>query len=253
MVQMERHREIMKYLEIHGTCKVEELAELLGVSAMTIRRDLEQLEKLNVVSRFFGGAILKSAMSVEVPYKDKSAANIDSKKRIAWEALKQIRDGQIIFMDSGTTTMEIAKLLKNFTSLTVVTCDIRIAGYLAINTQLEIYCTGGKVQNRTGACIGAKAVDLLRDIEVDVAFMGTSSINQDLYLCTPSIEKSEVKRQILRSSDKVILVADSSKFKTKSFIKVCHLKEIPLLITDKALPDSIRQQINELNIKIIMV
>lgn len=252
MMQIERHRQIQKFLNIHGSAKVEELAELLDVSAMTIRRDLEQLEKLNVVSRFFGGAILKSAMSVEVPYKDKSAANIENKKRIAWEALKQIRDGQIIFLDSGTTSMELAKLLKNFTSLTVVTSDIRIAGYLALNTQLEIYCTGGKVQNRTGACIGPQAVQLLRDMEVDVAFIGTSSINQDLYLCTPSLEKSEIKRQILKSSEKVILLTDSSKFGAKSFIKVCHLREIPLLITDKGLTDTVRRQIEQMNIKIIM-
>lgn len=253
MIQVERHREIIKYLGIHGSGKVEELARLLDVSAMTIRRDLEQLETLNVVSRFFGGAVLKSAMGVEVPYKDKSSANSEHKKRIAWEAVKQIRDGQIIFLDSGTTTMEMAKLLKNYTSLTVVTSDIRIAGYLALNTQLEVYCTGGKVQNRTGACIGPSAVGFLRDVEVDVAFIGTSSINNELYLCTPSMEKSEIKRQMLKTSEKLILITDSSKFKTKSFVKVCHMREFSALITDTNIPEEIVRQIGKLPTKIYRV
>lgn len=253
MLPIERQNRIIEYLKKHATARVEELAQHLSVSPMTIRRDLEHLEQLNLLTRIFGGAVIKSDRAIETPYKDKSTVNMDVKKRIAWESVKLIRDGQIVLLDSGTTTMEIAKLLRRFNSIKVVTTDVRIAGYLAMNTAFEILCAGGQVQSRTGACIGGRAAAFLKDLDLDIAFMGTSCINNDLYLCTPSLEKAEVKQAMLRSSGQVVLVTDSSKFQKRNFVKVCHLKDLSAVITDKGLEEDVIRQIQTLDIPLQMI
>lgn len=253
MLQIDRHNLILSYLKENGSGKVEELSKLVGVTPMTIRRDLEKLENLNLVTRIFGGAVIRSSLNVETSFKDKSAENIEKKKKIARKAIQYVKDGQIVLLDSGTTTLEIARLLKTFSSLTVVTTDVKIAGYLAMNTAFTILCTGGLVQNQTGACIGGYTTAFLNEFHVDVSFLGTGSIDKDFMLCSPSMEKAEVKKQIIHSSEQVVLVTDSSKFQKKSFIKVGHLSEMTVVIIDNELDQEIMNKILEQNINIIAI
>jgi DeoR/GlpR family transcriptional regulator of sugar metabolism len=137
-----------------------------------MRRDLQYLEDNNIAIRTFGGAVLKSNLDMEISYEDKSISHVEEKNRIAKYAASIIKDGQIVLLDSGTINMEIAKNLRDKKDLTIVTSDVLIAGYLMESTDFKIFCTGGYVQNHIGACIGSKASDFLKDINVDIAFMG---------------------------------------------------------------------------------
>jgi DeoR/GlpR family transcriptional regulator of sugar metabolism len=177
MFQLERRNLIIQYLEKNESATVEELAKKLDVTPMTIRRDLQYLEDTDIVTRTFGGAVLKSTLTTEVPYKDKSISHKKEKERIAEYAASLVQDGQTVLLDSGTTIMEIAKALRSKKDLTIVTTDVILAGYLAGTSDFKIICTGGYVQNNTGSCIGIKAAEFLAELYMDISFIGANSID----------------------------------------------------------------------------
>jgi DeoR/GlpR family transcriptional regulator of sugar metabolism len=253
MFQLERRNVIIEYLEEHESATVEELAKRLDVTPMTIRRDLQYLEDTNVETRTFGGAVLKSRLTTEVPYKDKSISQKKEKDRISEYAAALVQNGQIVLLDAGTTCMEIAKKLKAKNDLTIITTDVMIAAYLSSTSDFKILCTGGYVQNSTGTCIGAKATEFLRDINVDISFIGASSVDIERGMSTPTFEKSEVKLQMIKSTEKSVLVTDSSKFGKRSFSKVCDLNEFDLIITDSNIKNELIEKLKaqEINIKIV--
>lgn len=253
MLPIDRRNIIVEYLEQHGSAKVEELALKFNVTPMTIRRDLQYLEDNQIASRTFGGAVLKSGLTGEVPYKNKVISHKDEKKKIAAYAALLVQNGQIVFLDSGTTNIEIAKLLKYKQDLTIVTTDIKIAGLIAFSTNFKVLCSGGLIQNSTGTCLGSRTVEFLKGINVDIGFIGTSSATIEKGLSTPTFEKADVKRQAIKSAKKSILVTDSSKFGKESFAKVCNLNEFDLIITDKDLDKETYEILKKQNINTKLV
>jgi len=252
MLQIERRQMIIQYLEEHEAVTVEELAKLFNVAPMTIRRDLQFLEDKNIAARTFGGAVLKSRLIDEVPYENKSLANIEKKKKIADYAASLIRNGDTVILDAGTN-MEIARLLVNYKNLKIITTDLNIATFVSASTDFEILFPGGKVQNSTGSCYGSSTVDFLKNINADISFIGSSSVDIQHGITTPSMEKADVKRQMIKCSDKSILVADSSKFGKKSLIKVCNLNDFHGIITDSNLDELTADKIKSKKIKIKLV
>lgn len=250
MLQAERRNLIVEYINTHGKLVVEDIAKELKTSPMTIRRDLKYLEDNNVITRTHGGAVLHNVLTDETPYKQKTKKYIEEKNRIAKFAVSLIEEGGTIILDAGTTNMEIAKLLKDFSKIKVITTDLMIAAYLSKFKQIEVYCTGGLVQGLTGACSGAKAREFLEGMYADIAFLGASSIDVEFGITTPTIEKVEVKQQIIKSAEKVVLVADHGKFGKKSFAKICSLEQIDYIVTDAALDKEILNRLQSRNIQI---
>lgn len=253
MFQVERRKRIIEYLENHPNASVEKLAQLLAVTPMTIRRDLRSLEEAELISRTFGGAVLKTKLTLEIPYQDKAIRNKAEKERIGAAAAALVADGQTVLLDAGTTMMEIAKGLLARRELTVVTTDVAIAAYLAVNAQFRVLCSGGDVQNITGACIGSQAIRFLAQIHADIAFIGASSLDLEMGLSTPTFEKAELKKEMLRCAERTVLAADSSKFGRRSITKVCNLDAFSLLISDRGLADAITQRLNEMQVKLQLV
>lgn len=253
MLQIERRQMIIQYLEEHSSATVEELSTKLKVTPMTIRRDFQHLEDNNIATRTFGGAVLNSKLITEIPYKNKSLINIDKKKRIAEQAASLVQNGQIVILDAGTTNMEIAKFLTKKQNLIVVTTDLKIAIYLSSSTDFEILCTGGSVQNTTSSFLGSHAVEFLKNINADISFIGSSSVDVEHGITTPSPSKADIKKQMIKCSNKRILVADSSKFQKIGFIKVCNLNEFHKIITDDDLDKNTIKEIRNNNIKLILV
>ncbi len=232
---------------------VEELAKRLNVTSMTIRRDLKYLESVQVVSRTFGGAVLKAKLTMELPHQDKLMKNKEEKERIAIAAADLVKDGQTIILDAGTTTMEIAKQLTKKQKLTIITNDILIAAYLVLSSNFAIYCTGDRVQNITGACMGSRAIQFLKEMYADITFIGASSIDVDLGMSAPTFEKAELKKEMILSAEQVILVADKSKFNKRSINKICSLEEFSLIISDKGLDKEVLERLGERDIKLQLV
>lgn len=252
MLQVKRREAIIKYLEEDEAVAVDKLAEKLDVSTMTIRRDLQYLEEQGIAKRTHGGAILDSTLTIEVPYRDKEIRNKDEKRRIAELAHSMIKNGQVVGLDAGTTTMEIAKRIVDMNGLTVVTPDVIIAGYLSQNSRLDVLCTGGYVQNQTGTCMGNITEKFLRKINIDIAFIGTSALD-DESITTPTFEKAELKKQIINSSKKVVLTTDSSKYGEVNFVKICKLSDLDCIIMDGSIEEENLNRLreNEVDIKLV--
>lgn len=235
----ERRKKIKKIIAENNEVTISKLANRFGVSDMTIRRDLKELEKENLIVRTKGGAVNKNILNDEEPFRKKQIKNKDLKKQISSKIVQFIKPGQTIFLDAGTTTLELAKKLKCM-DITVITNDIYILVELFQCSSINLISVGGKVQNHVGAMIGNKALDLIRSVYVDYAFLGADSISYyDLFLTTPTIEKVSLKKAIIESANESILLADSTKFGKKASYKICHISELDYLITDNNINESI--------------
>ena len=239
----ERQQNILKILEKDGSVSVEELAKMFSVSGMTIRRDLHILEAKNRIERFHGGAVLRD----EVQYREKEVQNIIGKKRIAEKALALLLDEKVIFLDAGTTTRELALLLKEREELYIVTTDLMIAGILQ-NGKAGLFFCGGEIQKSTGSSLGSLTVEQLRDFSFDIAFLGTSAINSRLELSTPTVEKVSLKRTVLQKAKKAVLLADESKFDKQAMMRICSVEEFDVLVTDKALSEKEEKELRKMGV-----
>ncbi|MFG6497060.1 DeoR/GlpR family DNA-binding transcription regulator [Fictibacillus sp. UD] len=244
MMPKERREQILKQLNTNGKIDIEQLVSELNVSAMTIRRDLAYLEENNQIIRTHGGAILNKPLVVESSFRTKEGKFNDRKKMIAKKAVEFIQEHATILLDSGTTTLEIAKLLKDKKTITVVTNDIKIAAELT-DTDVKVIVTGGELQNNVGTLFGPLTELMLRNIHVDVFFLGAHAIDFKAGVTAPTFEKASIKKLMIEASEKTWLVADSSKFDQKSLTKVCDLTQIHGLITDRGISEETEEKLNE--------
>ncbi|MCT4619149.1 MAG: DeoR/GlpR family DNA-binding transcription regulator [Marinisporobacter sp.] len=253
MLQAERRNYIIQYLKEHGKVVIEDLAKTLDISPMTIRRDLKYLEENNFITRTHGGAVLHDMLIEEVPYQQKTSEHMEEKQRIAEYASSLVKEGYSIILDAGTTNMEIAKRIKDIKNLKVITTDLMIALFLSKFQGIQVFCTGGSIQSATGACLGSDAKEFIEKICANIAFIGTSSVDINKGLTTPGLEKAKIKKQIIDSADKSILVADHWKFGKKSFAKICSLDQLDEIITDKGIHPHTLKQINDLGVSVKLV
>ncbi len=235
MTPHERKKKILEALILSGKVDIFELVELLNVSAMTVRRDLDELEKQKKLIRTHGGAALPQVLIGEKTFEQKMSHAHAQKAEIAEKAVKLIKDGMTILLDSGTTTFEIAKRLKQRTNLTVVTNDIKIASEI-MDSKLEIILIGGRVQNDVGAVFGPYAEGMLKNIHVDIFFLGAHAVHASFGITAPTFEKASIKQEMIKAAESVYLVADATKFDQKSFAKICDVDSVTGIITDQSLP-----------------
>ena len=253
MFQLDRHKKIYDYILKNKNATVNELANICEVAPMTIRRDLDKMEKDGLITRVFGGAMIDISMVKEVDYADKEKSFIEEKVKIAKEAVNLVNDNYIVILDAGTTCMEIAKQLVHKNNLKIITTDILIAAYLMKYENLEVYCTGGRVQTNVGNCIDTYTIDFLSNINADICFVGASAINQNLELSTFIPDKGRVKQAMIDASMHKVLVTDNSKFNKRSFTKIRNLKDFEAVISDKGLEEElVKKMKNEgINIKLV--
>lgn len=240
----ERRRRIIELIEEDGKVEIVKLSESLEVTPMTIRRDFDVLERQKKLIRTHGGAVGPQVLVVEQTFQSKSEKAILEKKAIAREAITFIREGMTVLLDSGTTTLEIAKLLKRFNHLTVITNDIKIAVEL-MDSPFEIIVLGGRLQTDVGALFGSLAEETLKNIHVDLLFLGAPAVHASFGITAPTIEKAALKRAMNKTAAQIILVADSSKFNQKAFSKVCGLEDVTTIITDTYLSEELKEGYGE--------
>lgn len=256
MLQIDRQKKIYNYLKCNRKATVNELSALCDVAAMTIRRDLDKMEGDGLITRVFGGAVIGSNLITEDAYEHREKINLNEKKMIAKEAAKLVDDNSIVILDSGTTCMEIAKELVNKENLRVITTDIFIAAYLTKYKNIEVYCTGGRVQDTIGSCIDNHSLEFLKSVNAHICFLGTSVVsivNNIFSVSTFTIEKAKVKQAIMESSHHRVLVTDTSKFNKRGFAKVCDLKAFDLVIANNNLEIDIKNKIEEEGINLRLV
>ena len=237
MFKETRMDEIAKYIAAQSQSTVEELSQHFGVSTMTIRRDLNMLERIGLISRTHGGAISSDLLQHEELYEQKESKNHDAKQRIAKRALELIKHDSIIFLDAGTTTYQIALQIKrNYQGLTIFTNDMKIATEL-YDSPNDVFIVGGRIQRETGSIIGNLTNVFLDALNFDICFIGVQAINQNLYLLTPSEEKAVNKRLLIDKSPVKVLVCDSSKFDKKGLFNIVSVDVFDYVVTDYEFSD----------------
>lgn len=244
MSPRERRNRIIQMLEQNGKVEIIQLSESLAVTPMTIRRDFDVLEKQKKLIRTHGAAIAPQGLIVEQTFESKAGKAVLEKKAIAREAISFVKDGMTVLLDSGTTTLQIASLLKLRDQVTVITNDIKIAAEL-MDSELEIILLGGRLQNGVGSLYGSLTTETLRSLHVDLFFLGTPALHSSLGITATTIEKAALKKNMCNTAEQIILVADSSKFHQKSFSKVCDLEDITTIITDDNLPVDVKKTYEE--------
>ena len=252
MIPAQRENYILDKLKQDTIVNVEKLAQEFNVSLMTVRRDLDRLQERGLLYRSHGGAVQRELYPLEQAYDIKKINNIDTKLKIAAKALTLVNDGDTIFLDAGTTTFELSMLLKVKKDITVITNDLKIALELYQNN-IQTYIVGGKIQQETGSIIGPKAEQFIDSIRVNISFLGTSGVNSEGYLTTPTFEKSVLKRKVVKCASYVVLLADSSKFNRESFVNIVSITDIDAIVTDKQFKDQELKKLEENNVNVVMI
>lgn len=212
-----------------------ELAKRFGVSQMTIHRDLKKLEATGAVVRCYGGAIPAQRISFEFQFDERHQKHLAEKKRIGQMAADVIQDGQIVMLDTGTTTLEIAKrLAASSISCTIITSSLVIASVLWSREGIELMLAGGRVRAGNPDMIGPVTEIMLERMTADIAFLGTDGIDPARGCFTGAIETARVAEKMANSARKVIVVTDSSKLGLAGSARYLRINDMNELITDKA-------------------
>ena len=251
MLQEERLDSIFQYIKQKKFVTVEELSQKLEVSPMTIRRDLNNLCDQGRVERCHGGAQLPQNLIQEMAFDIKKGQNQPEKQKIAQKAMNMIKDYDTIYLDSGTTTFELAKLLcRCEKKVSVMTNDLNIAMILS-DSEVELTIVGGNIQKSTKSIFGRASEQFLKEYRFSKIFLGGSSIDEQFNLFSPTYDKAYTKRVVLDIANRSYLLVDSSKFHKQSLCMVGNLSQFSGVITDKQFTEEEQEKIRELNIDII--
>lgn len=239
----ERKEQILRLLEERSKITVKELCGRFGVSPITVRNDLKELEAEGRLRRTHGGALpvmAEGQAAFEPLSREKETEHIEEKRRIAECAARFVEDGDTIVLDAGTTTLELAKRLTGRRRLTVITNDLQIAFFLESAADVRVVVTGGVVRRGLHCLTGPLAVSSLRGLNVDKAFMGANGFSAEKGCTTPDLGQAEVKAALMELAEEVFLLIDGSKIGKVSFSKFASVGDLDRIVTDAVTPDLLR-------------
>jgi DeoR/GlpR family transcriptional regulator of sugar metabolism len=252
MLASHRREKILEYLREDGSAKVLDLARIFKVTDVTIRQDLEKLEKEGLVIKEHGGAYLKEVPEQVKGFSLAHRENLDKKEMIARKCLEFIESGDTIILDSGSTTTEIAAKLKGFRNLTVITNALNIALMLGAEPGIEVIVTGGEFKPPTLSLTGQKAADFFKGLHVQKLFLATAGISLKAGLTYPSISDIVVKKAMIEAAETTYLVADSTKMGKSSLASLGALSLIDYIITDPGIEEKHKTVLKENEIVLII-
>ena len=244
----DRREQIEQRINSNGSVTVDELASFFLVSPMTIRRDLIQMQRDGKLERCYGGAVAKR----EITYCEKQINQRDEKIKIAQVCASYIRAEDNIFLDAGTTTYEIAKLIRNRNGIFVATNDLEIARLLS-DSKIELFLLGGTLQKETGSVCGNYAIRMLNDLKFDIGFFGTAAINNEFEVMTPTENKMWLKRNALQQCQRSYLAVDATKFGRQAVRKINHLSDYTGIVTNRKFAPAEYSKLKEQGIIFISV
>lgn len=236
MFAEERQREIMKALNIQGTVRVSKLSKLLHVTDETIRRDLEKLEAENKLKRTHGGAILFTENSDDdIPFIEREILNKKQKLSIAKTAAALIEEGDIIFLDAGSTSLYLAKVLHDF-PITIITNSLLIAYELSSKKKINVILTGGNLTHSSLSLVGLATVRSIQNYHIKKMFFSCKGFDKEWGISDSNEQQAAVKRAVIDMSDKKILLMDYSKVEKRSFVYIDSAQALDFIIVDSKSP-----------------
>jgi DeoR/GlpR family transcriptional regulator of sugar metabolism len=252
MLSEERHQIILNILENQGSVLVTDLVSQFDVSEMTIRRDLDVLERKGLLRRVHGGAVSDRGRSYEPPFLSRSTTHQEEKERIGKMAAGLVRSGDSITLDVGTTTLEVARHLAEKQNLTIITPCFQIAALLCENPSIRLILTGGILRHSELSMVGHLAERVFDEFYVDKLFLAAAGVDFEGGLTEYNLEDTLVKQAMIRTAKQVILVTDASKFNRVAFTAIAPINVIDTVVTDRSVPPSIVSRLKDLDIDVIL-
>lgn len=250
---MSRTADISALLFAQGETPVTDLARLLGASLATIRRDLVQLEQQGLVERIHGAARLASTAKAEVGHKAREDRNLAAKRAIARIAYGQLRAGDTVLLDAGTTVLQLARQIRLAPMpLTVVTNGLAVAQELADVPEVQLCLLGGRLRPGQLSVVGPLAETMLQSLWLTHAFLGASALSHDLWLSSFDAEEARLNATMAARADQVWVLADHSKLGPRATFAVRHLTGAETLITDRALPNAMADHAATLGMTVLL-
>lgn len=226
-----RQAEILSLARAQGRVSVDDLASRFAVTPQTIRKDLNDLCDQRQLTRVHGGAILTSGVE-NLNYEARRQIAADEKRSIGSAAAALISNKSSLFINIGTTTEEVARALRGHEDLVVITNNLNVAMMLYPHPRMEVIVAGGPVRRADGAVVGSSAVDLIRQFKVDTAVIGASAIDEDGALLDFDYREVRVSQAIIENARRVILVADRLKLERTAPVRIAHVSQIHVFVTD---------------------
>jgi DeoR family transcriptional regulator of aga operon len=249
----ERRQHVLSLIQRDGRVLVSELSESLGISSITIRKDLDYLDSNGLVQRTHGGALAPhSTTMLDLSLKEKEQHQVKEKQLIAAAAVKLVKEGQCVLLDSGTTTTAIARALRKFSHLTIVTNALNIAAELG-DTGFDIILIGGSLRRNSFSLVGPLAEDVLREIHADILFLGVDGFDTQIGVTTPNVLEARANRAMVKAAKKVVAACDSTKFSRRSLALIVPPNAIHTVITDSQISDSDAEALRNVGIEVILV
>lgn len=248
LFEEERKYKMVQYLQENHRASVQELGEAFGVSDSTVRRDLKELEDAKRLKRTHGGAVSLQSVNFEPNMVDKEDSFREEKERIAKRAVEMIHSGDTILLDSGTTTLPLARELKNMSGIRVITNSVIVLSELRDCRNIELSIIGGLLRPDTLAFVGPIAERSLDMVRVDKAFIATNGLDLKEGVTTPNLTEAAIKRKMIEIAKQVILLADHSKIGNIAYAKFADVSEIDHCIMDSEVPPYVIHQLRKLGI-----
>ncbi|MGA8118131.1 MAG: DeoR/GlpR family DNA-binding transcription regulator [Actinocatenispora sp.] len=254
---------LLEVLAETGRVSVEDAAERLDVSQATIRRDFDQLAQQQMITRTRGGAVA-SAVSYDLPLRYKSAKRAPEKQRIGAAAAALVTPGMVVGINGGTTTTEVARALAtrpdlaggttgDGTALTIVTNALNIANELIVRPHVKLVVTGGVVRPQSYELVGPLATGILRDLMLDVAFLGVDAVDVELGAAAHNEGEAAINQLMAARARRIVIVADASKLGQHAFARICPIDRVHTLVTDMSAENGLTSGFSTAGIEIIRV
>jgi DeoR family transcriptional regulator of aga operon len=249
----ERRRHILEILNRDGRVLVGDLAKQFRTSQVTIRKDLDILQAHGRIHRSHGGALPAQQSVLEDPtLREKEKLHRKEKLQIATAAVRMVTEGQVVILDSGTTTTAIARALRNFQNLTIITNAVNIAAELS-GSALEVILTGGTLRKNSFSLVGPITEETLHRLNADILFLGVDGFDVRYGLSTPNLLEAKVNRAMIDVARVAVAVCDSSKFGRRSLSSIAPLSAVHHLITDRGIPEPDLAALKKAGIQVTLV
>lgn len=245
MLASQRQSQIADRLAEFGAVRVTDLAAALGVSEMTVRRDLERMQSTGLLTKVHGGAVPIGRSAEEPGFDTKLSRATAEKAAIARAALSLVRPGSSVALSAGTTTWSIARLLPGVTGITVLTNSLSAAVEIHHHGPTTPVVLSGGMRTPSDALVGPVADSTIRSLYVDVLFLGVHGMDPDAGYTTPNLAEGETNRTLVANSRRVVVVADSSKWRTIGLSRIAPLEAADVVVTDDRLPLDARRVLGD--------
>jgi DeoR family transcriptional regulator of aga operon len=253
MSNAERHQFILSKLQKEGYVNVPDLCAALKVSSVTIRKDLKLLEGKDFLFRTHGGATLNNPYTSDRPVNEKEKLQSAEKIRIATYAATLIEENDSVIIGSGTTVLALSRHIQPKSSLTVVTSALPVALELIRHANTEVLQLGGMLRKSSSSVMGPYAESIMVDFFCSKVFLGVDGIDLEFGLTTTSAQEAHLNKQMIAASQKLIIVADSTKFGKRGFGRICGLEEVDHIITDEKISEHMVKTCESMGIKVTIV